>query len=327
VTADSVIVAWQTRQSVTGRVVFGETPDYGDEVLENRARKRHHLKLTALKPYTIYHYRVFNDQKAASGDLTFRTAAAPGQDSFDFVVYGDTQHHPEVQSAVASRALDHKPDFLLHMGDLVNNGYSADDWHDFFDLAGPLLARSPIFPTLGNHERRSEFYFDLFYLPGEERWYIFTYGAARFISLRVDEETGFEVGTSQHDWLKSTLKGNQQPWVIVFFHRSPYTSEYEGPEEIAIRQALIPLFETHGVDLVFSGHNHNYQRSEAGGITYVVSGGGGGELSSSIEPDEYLVAHEVAYHYLFVQIEGQTLEARAIDLDGKTIDRFTLGPP
>jgi hypothetical protein len=327
VTTDSVIIAWQTSKRRTGSVEFGETPDYGHVLEEKQARKRHHLMLTGLSPYTVYHYRVFNDGQAVHSDMTFRTAAAAEHDSFNFVVYGDTQHHPQIQSAVAVRAVSHDPDFFLHMGDLVNDGESAEDWHAFFDLAAPLLARSPVYPTLGNHERRCEFYFDLFYLPGDERWYTFTYGEARFISLRVDEETGFEKGTAQHDWLKGTLQGNTQPWVVVFFHRSPYTSEYEGQEEIAIREALTPLFETHGVDLVLSGHNHNYQRSEAGGITYVVSGGGGGELSSSIEPDEYLVAHEVAHHYLFVQIEGQTLEAQALDLDGKTIDRFTIGPP
>jgi hypothetical protein len=327
VTTDSVIVAWQTRKRKVGQVQFGETSEYGGSQEENSARKRHHVKLTGLSPYTVYHYRVFNNNNAMSGDLTFRTAAPADHVSFDFVVYGDTQHHPEVQVAVAERALGHAPDFFLHMGDLVNNGYNADDWHDFFDLAAPLLAHSPLFPTLGNHEQRSEFYFDLFYLPEKESWYTFTYGNARFISLRVDLETGFEVGTPQHDWLKSTLQGNSKPWVIVFFHKSPYTSEYEGPEEIAIREALTPLFEAYGVDLVLSGHNHNYQRSEAGGITYVVSGGGGGDLSSSIEPDEYLVTYKVAYHYVFVQIEGDTLEARAIDLGGDVIDSFSLGPP
>lgn len=327
VTDDSVIVAWQTRKSSVGEVVFGESSDYSEGVSEDGGRRWHNVKLTGLKPYTVYHYRVYNDGKPMGGDLTFRSGAAAGQDSFDFVVYGDTQHHPEIQASVAERALKQDPDFFLHTGDLVNDGRSSDDWHDFFDLAGPLLARAPLFPTLGNHERRSEYYFDLFYLPGGERWYTFTYAEARFISLRVDEETGFEEGTAQHDWLKSTLKSNKLPWVVVFFHRSPYTSEYEGSEEVAIREALTPLFEAYGVDLVLSGHNHNYQRSEADGITYLVTGGGGGNLSSSVEPDEYLVTYEIAYHLLYIRVEGDTLTVRAMEPDGETIDSFSLGPP
>jgi hypothetical protein len=213
------------------------------------------------------------------------------------------------------------------VGDLVNNGLDETAWNDFFSIEQDFLARVPLFPTLGNHEQLSEHYFDRFYLPHNERWYDFEYGHARFICLEMDGYANIDELSEQYQWLERRLAENTQPWTFVFFHKSPYTSEYEGPTEQYIRSKLSPLFEQYGVQIVFSGHNHNYQRSIVKNIFYIVTGGGGGELSSSIEPDEYLQTYKVAHHLVHISIDGDQLIGKAITPDGEVFDSFDIALP
>jgi hypothetical protein len=324
-TTNSVTIAWQTEEKVIGEIRFGTSGDYGDSILEDEPKRRHAIKLTDLEPDEQYHYQVFGDGEPLTSDSTFRTAKPRGGGPYNFIVVGDTQKNPSVHASIIKQAISIAPSFFLHVGDLVNIGNSPDQWVQFFNIESDLLRSVALFPTLGNHEEESEHYFDLFYLPGNERWYTFTYGDARFISLQVDYDwPDVTPASKQYQWLESTLAGNKHPWLIIYFHRSPYTSEYEGSEELHIRENLTPLFEKYGVDLVLSGHNHNYQRSKANGIIYIVTGGGGGDLSNDIEPDEYLIYHKTAYHLLNIRIEGDRLRGEAMKPDGEVFDTFTI---
>jgi hypothetical protein len=87
---------------------------------------------------------------------------------------------------VVDRVVALEPDFVLHTGDLVALGSGYRYWETFFEIERELMARIPLFPTLGNHECNHSYYFDFFYLPGNERWYAFDYGNARFLCLQVD---------------------------------------------------------------------------------------------------------------------------------------------
>jgi 3',5'-cyclic AMP phosphodiesterase CpdA len=83
---------------------------------------------------------------------------------------------------------------------------------------------------------------------------------------------------SQRRWLAQALAGSIAPWKVVAFHHPPFScGEYSGVAEM--RRLLAPVFERYGVDLVLSGHDHNYQRfGPRNGVTYVVHGGGGARL-------------------------------------------------
>ena len=327
VTTNSVIVAWETGGTSQGAVVFGETEEYRSTVIEQETGTRHHVTLTGLKPYTIYHYRLLIDGIAFSEDLTFRSAAGPDHTTFNFVVYGDTHFDNNHHQSIVNRAIALEPDFGLHVGDLVNNGLEPTQWDAFFEVERDLLAKIPLYPTLGNHEVSSEQYFDRFYLPGNEHWYSFDYGNARFICLQVDGMTDITVNSDQYRLLEKELTHNPKPWTFVFFHKSPFTSEYEGSREQHIRSSLTPLFEQYGVDIVFNGHNHNYQRSNVNDVIYIVTGGGGGVLSESIEPDEHLLVSRSVYHLVHITIDGNTLTGKAMTPDGEVFDHFNLSLP
>ncbi len=197
------------------------------------------------------------------------------------------------------------PAFVLHVGDLVYEGGQANQWiPHFFRPAGALLGRVPVFPCIGNHDWDPNGlgvakYTALFKLPSEnERWYSFDYGKCHFICL--DAYSDFSPTSDQYHWL---IKGGgqdagdlPQAWrgktvygtvdrIFVYMHFPPYSSGPHGTEQdpkkldyqkrMDLRAYLVPKFEKYGVDMVFTGHEHLYERVSKGGIQYVVTGGGG----------------------------------------------------
>jgi len=328
VTPDSIIVVWETEDSSRGEIVYGETDEYGLSVTDPEVGTNHVVTLTNLAPYTTYHYRVEEDGVPLSVDAAFRTAAGPDQTKFTFAAFGDTRTQHQIHQEVVDSMVAIEPDFVLHTGDLVNSGYMFPDWETFFEIERELMARAPLFPALGNHEVNHQYYFDFFYLPGNERWYAFDYGNARFICLQVDGIVDFGPGSEQYDWLERELAANTQPWLFVYFHIPPYTSSREEPDiEQDVREALAPLFEQYGVDVVFTGHHHNYERNEVNGVTYIVTGGGGAPLCVMEEPEMTREAFAVAYHFMLLEIDGNHLRATVYSSQGKILDEFEcMGP-
>jgi predicted phosphodiesterase len=321
VTTDSIIVVWETDRPGPGEVTYGETTAHGTSVAAPSVDTRHAVTLASLTPYTVYHYRVESGGARLSKDATFHTAAGSNQTRFTFVVFGDTRTQHQFHQAVVEQIVAQEPDFVLHSGDLVANGHSAHEWETFFGIERELMAHAPLFPTLGNHEGDALHYFDLFYLPGNERWYTFDYGNARFVCLQVDSIAAFHPGSEQYSWLEETLAANTQPWLFVYFHIPPYSSVQDSLEG-DVRQALPPLFERYGVDVVFNGHKHNYERNEVNGVTYVVTGGGGAPLYAMQEREPTQVAFAMAHHFVLLEIDGHHLEATVISSGGEVLDQF-----
>jgi predicted phosphodiesterase len=321
VTTDSIIVIWETDQPSHGEVVYGETERPGASGVDPEVGTRHAVTLTDLKPYTFYHYRIESNGTPLSEERTFRTAAGPDQTQFTFVAFGDTRTQHQVHRTVVKGVIAAAPDFVLHMGDLVESGSLPDQWETFFEVEQELMARTPLFPALGNHEENDPLYFDLFYLPGNERWYTFDYGNARFICLQIDGYGAFDPGSEQYAWLEGALAANVQPWLFVYFHVPPYTSVEDAWESI-VRQSLSPLFERYGVDLVLNGHKHNYERNEVNGITYIVTGGGGAPLYAMQEQEPTQAAFALAHHFVLLEIDGDHLTATAISNEDVMLDRF-----
>jgi predicted phosphodiesterase len=326
VTPDSVWVVWDTTRPVMGQVEYGLTPDLGQVARSDVNGLHHAVQLTGLQPYTLYHYRV--DQGTLA---TFRTAATPDQTAFRFVVYGDTRSGGLRHRALVRRINQVAPDFLVHTGDLVEAGSAKSEWDGFFHVEAPLLRSAPFYPTLGNHEDYDPAlydsdYLDVFHLPGNELWYAFDYGHARFLCLKAD---GYPVGVyypqgEQLAWLEGQLAANEAPWLLVFFHVGVYTSRSEDVLELGMRERLVPLFEQYGVDAVFMGHHHSYERLEVNGITYIVTAGGGAPLYELGAPEPGSQAAARAYHFVQIDVDGDRLRGQAIDRRGHIIDAFEL---
>src|SRR3972149_2517686 len=167
------------------------------------------------------------------------------------------------------------------------------------------MSGAPVYPVLGNHENDSPNYFPLFDLPGNERWYSFDSGPLHVVGLDV-VFSSFEPGSEQYRWLEQDLASTTHPWKLVFMHFPPYSSSRpQGSNEEAQRY-LVPLFEKYGVQLVVSGHAHNYERSMLNGVTYLVAGGGGAPLHVSGK-GPLTIYSETTYHFVKIDIEGGVL--------------------
>lgn len=227
--------------------------------------------------------------------------------------------HSRVVSSVVSLA----PDFVLHMGDMVENGSVSSQWTTFFNIERNLMRQAPLYGVLGNHEQNSPLYFMAFHLPGTERWYSFDYGNAHFIGLEVDGYASYAPGSAQMLWLANDLAQTRQHWKVVFYHIPPYSSGSHG-SDLPGREALEPLFIQYGVDLVFNGHDHDYERSSANGIVYIVAGGGGAPLYTQVNPNPASLYFTSTYHSVLVTVTGSLLTGTAVRSDGVAFDRFSL---
>jgi len=307
----------------------------------------HECRLTGLDPDQKYFYRVVahsNDEMSVESPLlSFRTAASPGK-AFTFVVIGDTQTQGDVAKRVSDLAWMHRPNLVVHAGDLVDTGTSKRDWTDvFFPSMQPLIGRVPLMPVLGNHEQDARHYYDYMSLPEPERWYSFRFGDAEF--FMIDGNRSLADQSAQLSWLKGALSASRAKWRFAVLHQPPYTSDSNDYGDTTMGSSLrgdpnvrniIGLLERFGVDICFSGHVHDYERTfpireeevrayEDGGVIYVTAAGGGGHLED-FDPTNTWFGHKKArYHHLvYVAIHGDHLEFQAIDQHGKLFDVLAL---
>src|SRR5579884_3526057 len=269
VSTRSVMVCWVSDDDEPGTVRFGAGHESGRRV-DDRPRRLHRVTLKGLDPYTRYRYSVECGGQTAQGSFT---TAPPAGQPFHFAVYGDTRTDPAVHAAVLARMLTFHPDFVIQTGDLVADGTDESLWSEFFSVAAPILRAAPYYPALGNHERGGDLYLHYFAVPRE---YSFDYGDMHFAAL--DSNRPESEYADQERWLKQDLAAHQKArWRVVFFHHTPYTCVDKPNRRILaelLRARLEPILLAGKVQLVFNGHDHDYQHHFAHGVHYVVTGGG-----------------------------------------------------
>ncbi len=342
--ASAMTVNWVSDPTTPGAVVeFGTAPDFGSRVegsTEARGQQLFHtVELTDLAPDTLYYYRCGDGAAEWSARFSFRTApiAAPSGEIV-FAVMGDSRNGPATFARLAEAAHAIGPDFTLYTGDAVDNGTSPLQWMEWFEAAGDLDSDAPLMPTLGNHEGNAALYFQQFDLPGNERWYSFDWGNVHVVCL--DTEAG--LAGEQESWLEADLAAAAAnpaiTWKVVFFHQPPFSSGWGHGSNQRVREAWCPLFDTFGVNLVLSGHEHNYERSGPVNYSlapaalmpdwndarcYVVTGGGGAPLSP-LGTSWWTEARGALFHWVEVRISGTILHLATHDLAGNTIDSLEL---
>ena len=261
---------------------------------------------------------------------------------FRFVAYGDTRFHdpkdteaanPPVRVALVQAIADVNPAFICFTGDIVYNGNDADDWKVWDSETAVFREKKiPVYPALGNHDLHGKpeialgNYFQRFPDLKNSRYY--SVRAASSLVLVLDSSLE-EAGGPQGQWLADKLDHVPADvnFVFLMFHHPPYTSSSDekkyggGHSARASEQALAKTLEerqTHARYriVVFSGHVHNYERHEHGGVTYFVSGGGAAH-AYPIEraADDPFQSKEVNYHYLLVEVDHKELKVTMNRLD------------
>jgi len=340
VTQTSIVVAWKTNYPTDSVVEYGVS-GFDLSVSDSTLGNTHALTLTGLSPQSSYIYRVKGNGTLLTESDTLTTAPTDPAKPFTFVVYGDSGGGTPPQFEVAQQIDDIQPDFLLHIGDVVYSNGEAENFDPrFFIPYQNTLKRAPLYPSIGNHDYQTDQgqpYIDAFYLPtnssdGSERFYSFDFGNAHFVALEVhaNAPSDYLAGSTQQQWLESDLAASSSFWKFVYFHDPPYSSGPHG-SNLDARNSLSPLFEKYGVDVVFNGHDHDYERTgpmldfeaEGKGVVYVVTGGGGNG-TYVVGQSDFTAFSESAYHVTKVTITGELLELSAIRSDGSIMDTLTI---
>lgn len=357
-TDTSVIILWTTQTGRSPEVRYSVDTSYGFTAVGSTRNtalgtRLHKVTLTELQPNTTYYYKVYvGNQDLLPGDvLSFQTAPSVGSDTpFTFVAFGDYGTNSASQKRLRDQMLLDSFNFILTTGD---NAYPDGTDRQFdanvFQLYQDLFSKAALFPALGNHDYHTDNgapYLDIFDLPQNawrtgdvERYYSFNYGNGHFVVLDfytllyTDDDISSD---DMLDWLRSDLSQTEQRWKIVALHTSAYTTGYHGPDS-RVRTELVPIFEAYNIDLVLSGHNHIYQRSqplrggqvttvEQSGIIYIVSGAGSAASYTCSKADWVAISYCSKNYGLYTRITvtGNQLTIEAIDDQGIIKDYYRV---
>jgi predicted phosphodiesterase len=292
----------------------------------------HEVPLRGLRPGMRYRYQVLAPDIDPAGGTFTTPPLDPAP--FRFAVFGDTRsgtsRHRQTVAAVARMA----PDFVLHTGDLVGDGTRLEDWQTFFDVERPLLVNTPLVPVVGNHEILRPLASGLYNYrrfvhvdptgPAPELDYVFRFANARFILANAyDDWTG-----PARDWLAAELtrarREGPNDWLFVAMHWGPRSAGVHGNNRLLHEARVDDLLRRAGVDLVFAGHDHVYERGDDHGLRYIVSGGGGAGLYGHIHPHRATQVFASEHHFVCVDIDHDRLVLTARRLDGTILDQVSL---
>jgi Calcineurin-like phosphoesterase len=295
------------------------------------------ISVTGLTPGVQYGYTPRADGAALGSESIFQAddATAP----YTFLVVGDTGDGGSAQLAVRDRMLATPADMILHTGDMIYDSGAAADFDPKFFTPYKNLVRGLVFwPCLGNHDwgtSSGQPWRDAFATPannpaGSENYYSFDFGNAHFTVLNSNQSTS--PGSAQYNFLDQDLAATGQRWKFVAFHHPIYSSSKHG-SSTGIRANLVPLFDKNHVDIVFMGHDHDYERTKPlvgsavvgpnAGTVYITTGGGGKDLYAA--GTSFFTAYsESVHHFTRVAVDGDSLVEQMIRTDGVVRDQMTL---
>ena len=312
----------------------------------------HKASLKNLQPGTEYVYRV-GGGSGYSPQGVFKTEEASLQE-FTFISTTDTQGASEKDYAAWNNTLETAlkkfPDarFLLHTGDMVDDGESIWHWNQFMNSAKDTFMKLPILPVVGNHEANNKIgknvnlknFTDSFNLPdaGLEgiapgTVYSIDYGEAHIAVLNTHFTKVSELRT-QMAWLREDMSNSDKTWKLVAFHRSPYGGRCYADAGI-FRSEWAPVFDELGIDLILTGHDHNYVRTyplkggkvvdEGKGTVYMVGNTGGVKFYDPVYYDfQQVCLQPKTQIYFAVTVSGSQLAVNVFDVIDNLVDTLTL---
>jgi predicted MPP superfamily phosphohydrolase len=217
-------------------------------------------------------------------------------------------------------------DFVIMLGDNIYGGHEPHDFQRKFETPyKPLLdAGVKFYASLGNHDDpKLEPLYRPFNMNGE-RYYTFKRGDTQFFAL----DSNY-MDAQQLTWLEQNLRSSKAQWKICFFHHPLYNEgKMHGPD-LDLRNQLLPLLKSYGVNAVFSGHEHAYQRLKpVDNIYYFVQGDSGKLERHDFHPSNQLAASfDQSRTFMIVEMVGETMYFQTISQNGQTIDSGGLPRP
>lgn len=290
---NEVTICWRTDVASDSKISFGTSPGTLSQVVAEPAFVTDHfIKLTGLSESTQYFYQIGTSSLvfSNSNEQSFKTHPPEGDIGlYRFWVVGDAGMGNGDQQAVTDAFLTYNNgkhlDGWLMLGDnAYEYGFDGNYQSGVFNAYPQILPNTVLWPAPGNHDYNNHIpfspapaYYNIFDLPvngeaggvpsGTEKYYSWNFGNIHFISLDSYDE-GRATTDPMAVWLESDLAANALPWVVVYWHHPPYTKGSHDSDDwllngelIDMRENILPILESYGVDLVLNGHSHSYERS------------------------------------------------------------------
>ena len=245
-----------------------------------------------------------------------------------FAVIGDSGTGDKAQYEAAQTLESYRRsvqfDFVIMLGDNIYGGHSPADFKKKFELPyKPMLdAGVKFYASLGNHDDPNiERLYKPFNMNGE-RYYTFKRGDVQFFAL---DSTYMDA--RQLTWLEQNLRSSNARWKLCYFHHPLYNDgKMHGPD-LDLRNQLTPLLKAYGVNAVFSGHEHAYERIKPqDGIYYFIQGDSGKLEHHDFHKSESMqTSFDRDRTFMMVEIEGDNLYFQTVSRSGETVDAGMLG--
>ena len=239
--------------------------------------------------------------------------------SVKFAAIGDNGTGGREQTEVGAQMVKSRAsfpfDFVIMLGD---NIYGSSDFVSKFEqpYAALLTAGVKFQASLGNHDDLSQINYGHFNMNGQ-RYYSFVRGNARFFAL-----DSTDMSDKQLAWIDASLRDAREEWKICYFHHPLYSNAARHGSQVDVRVRLEPFLVKHRVDVVFSGHDHVYERIKPQkNIAYFVSGAGGQLRRGNMRPSDQTAAYfDQDRSFMLIEIAGSELHFQSVSRVGKIVD-------
>jgi 3',5'-cyclic AMP phosphodiesterase CpdA len=251
---------------------------------------------------------------------------ANGPASLKFAAIGDfgTGDPPEYDIGRQMTAFHNRFPFelVITLGDNLYGRQEPQDFVRKFETPfRPLLdAGVRFYAALGNHDSPAEVRYPAFNMGGA-RYYTYARRNVRFFVIDSDL-----IDPQQLAWIQGALTQSTDDWKVCYFHHPLYSDGKTHGSQVDLRVTLEPLFVANGVNVVFSGHDHVYERLKPQkGITYFVSGAGGQLRKDDVRRSEMTAAaFDQDCSFMLIEVSGDDLYFQAVSRVGATVDSGTI---
>jgi 3',5'-cyclic AMP phosphodiesterase CpdA len=264
---------------------------------------------------------------AASGARGAAQTPAPAgvpnrKDSLKFAAIGDMGTGSKAQYEVGAQMNTWREkfpfDIVIMLGDNMYGSQRPQDFVDKFEnpYKALLAAGVKFYAALGNHDNQTNRFYKPWNMNGE-RYYAYSKKNVKFFALDSDY-----MDPKQLQWIDTELKNAREDWKIVYFHHPLYSSGGRHGSEVDLRVTLEPLFVKYGVNVVYAGHDHIYERIKPQkGIYYFVVGSSGQLRGGDLNKTALTAAgYDQDQVFLLNEVDKDELFFQAITRTGKTID-------
>jgi len=252
------------------------------------------------------------------------------KDSTRFAVIGDTGTGDKPQYDIGRRLEEYRRrvnfTFTIMVGDNIYGSERPQDFQQKFEIPyKPLLdAGITFYAALGNHDDPNQRFYKPFNMNGD-RFYTFTKGNIDFFVL----DSNY-MDRKQLDWFERAIKESKSAWKMAYFHHPLYSSGAAHGSEVDLRTLLEPLFIKYGVDVVFAGHEHFYERVKPQkGIHYFTCGGSANLRRGDIRKGTGLTdkGDDVENTFMVVEVEKDVFSFQTVSSGGGTVDSDSFTRP